>query len=262
VSTRPRLDDLLKTAIGNPEFLPNPLHRLLAAVARHKPLLIITTNYDNLLEKAFDVPDDRGMAVPYEVVVTQADELAYADEADSDQLGPEHAGAVWHWVSGQDEPDFRPVMGSHLTFDLSERSVIYKIHGSVPRCDSGWRGGYLIAEEDYARFLGQMQNIIPPAITSLIGKKVAVGCGSRTVPLYSLLFLGYGMHDWNLRVLLEELQVGRRMAGQEQHYAFMRSLDPMEEELLKKRGVEPYNCDLGEMVSTMTELLHGHLRPN
>jgi hypothetical protein len=259
VATRPSLDQLLKDQIGNPAFNPNPLHYLLARVARRTPLLIITTNYDDLLERAFDDPKDNGGPLPYEVVVTPADELAYAQELDDEgEPGPEHAGAVWHRVSGQDQDDFHPILGSQLTFDLSKRSVIYKIHGSVPR-GNAWRGGYLIAEEDYARFLGQMEKrgIIPEAITSLIGRKIRmpVGVKYKTVPVYSLLFIGYGMNDWNLRVLLEELQVGRRVAGEELHYAFMRNPDQMEKRLLEKRSVEVYDCDITHMVSKTSELI-------
>jgi hypothetical protein len=259
IATRPRLDDLLKDEIANPDFAPNPLHYLLARISRRMPMLIITTNYDDLLERAFNDPKDGEGPVPYEVVVTPADELAYAQQSqDEAEPGPEHAGAVWHWVSGQEEDDFTPILGSQLTFDLSRRSIIYKIHGSVPR-GNHWRGGYLIAEEDYARFLGQMEKrgIIPEAITSLIGRKtrISVGMRNKTVPVYSLLFLGYGMHDWNLRVLLEELQVGRRVAGEELHYAFMRNPDQMEKRLLEKRSVEVYDCDLTKMVSKTSELL-------
>jgi hypothetical protein len=88
IATRPRLDDLLTKEIANPQFAPNPLHHLLARVARIQPLLIITTNYDNLLEKAFDQPEDNLGPLPYEVVVTAADQLAYA------QL-PSHAPSGW-----------------------------------------------------------------------------------------------------------------------------------------------------------------------
>lgn len=192
VASRLSLDDLLKEQIGKPTFVPNPLHYLLARVARRTPLLIITTNYDDLLERAFNDPGDGQPPVSYEVVVTPADELAYAENVDSEaEPGPEHAGAVWHWISGEGQDDFKPILGSELAFDLNRRSVIYKIHGSVPR-GSTWRGGYLIAEEDYARFLGQMEKrgIIPDAITSQIGRKirVAVGMKEKTVPMYSWLW--------------------------------------------------------------------------
>jgi hypothetical protein len=255
VGTRPRLDNLLKIQISNPQFAPNPLHHMLARIARRQPMLIITTNYDDLLEKAFDSPADGGSPVPYELIVTPADDLAYpADSEDDLQVGPEYAGHLLHWKSGQDQTDFTHVRGFELSFDLTQRSVIYKIHGSVPRGNS-WPGGYIIAEEDYARFLGQMdrKGIVPEPIMSLIGKKIKVG-PNRAVPMYSLLFLGYSMRDWNLRVLLEQLRVGQRGVGLERHYAFMKAPHQIEREMLEQRRVKVFDCDLTRMVSKLSEL--------
>jgi SIR2-like domain len=264
VVSRPRLDELITRAVTCTTFVPNPLYRLLARVARLRPMLIITTNYDDLLEKAFDDPGDGKGQVPYEVVVTPADELAYemddayeTDEADV-QPGPEHAGGVWHWVSGTQEQDFSPILGSDVKIDLNIRSMIYKVHGSVPR-GSAWSGGYLIAEEDYARFLGRMEKggIVPEAISNLIGKKKSFTIGSRrrTLPIYSIIFLGYGMHDWNLRVLLEELRIGRRAPNEEVHYAVLKNPEAIEKQILEKRRVEVYDCDLVRFVSELSNRL-------
>ena len=57
----PRLQRKLREALANPQRSnePNVLHRLLASVARRTPLAIITTNYDDLIERALgDVPYD------------------------------------------------------------------------------------------------------------------------------------------------------------------------------------------------------------
>jgi hypothetical protein len=246
---RPDLDDFLKSEIADPVFNPNPLHYLLARVARHNPMLIITTNYDDLLEKAFDNPADGGGAVPYDVLVTPVDDLAY--EAVNDQTGPAHAGGIWYRQAGQ-TTEFERVADSDLPLDISQRSVIYKIHGSVPRGNS-WTGGYLIAEEDYARFLGRMEFIVPAAIQSHIKKKNREG--SAAVRDHSLLFLGYGMRDWNLRLLFEQLRVGRLPSNQEKHFAVLLRPDEMEVSFFKNRNVDVYNCDLNHFVSTVAARL-------
>src|SRR5262249_39665615 len=147
IQRRTNLDDLIRQEVANPTFAPNSLHYMLAQVARRKPLLIITTNYDDLLERAFDRPADGQPAIPYEVVATPADELAYVEDEEDGEIetGPEHGGAVWHRLSSEPAEDFKPVLGSELAFDLSNRSVIYKVHGSVPFLGGTWRGGYLIA---------------------------------------------------------------------------------------------------------------------
>jgi hypothetical protein len=249
VDARTGLDEFLKSEIADPNFSPNPLHHLLARIARAKPMLIITTNYDDLLEKAFDKPADGGEPVPYEVLVTPVDDLAYEAES-SEGTGPEHAGGIWRREAGGEQSDFTRVSGTELGLDINHRSVIYKIHGSVPRGTS-WAGGYLIAEEDYARFLGRMdrQGIVPGAIISHIVKKTKRG--SHAVRDYSLLFLGYGMRDWNLRVLLEQLHVGRQPSNRERHYAFVWRPDHMEESLFSKRNVEVYDCDLARFVASI-----------
>jgi hypothetical protein len=270
VSTRPKLDDLIRAQITNPHFVPNPLHYLLAEIAAIKPMLIITTNYDDLLERAFDAPRHGPNPVSYDVVVTPCDQLAYADDPDEGTqscepfFGPEHAGAVWvRRGSGNDCSDFEPILANTLTFDLKERSVIYKIHGSVSH-GAGWPGGYLIAEEDYARFLGRMERggIIPNAITNILRMKRRVQAGpsrSKSVPVYSMLFLGYSLSDWNLRVLLEELQLGRRAPGEEKHYAILRQQGleaRIAEQLLGRKSIQVYNCDLQMFV----EQMEGHLK--
>jgi hypothetical protein len=230
---------------------------MLARKARRRPMLIITTNYDDLIEKAFAEPDDGLGPVPHEVVVTPADDLAYAMEDDEDEngipieLGSRNRGAVWYWDSEDAKPDFEEKVAADLTFDLTKKSVIYKMHGSVPRGDA-WGGGYLIAEEDYARFVGRMGHagIVPPGIKAIIERKRRVA--PRVVaPVYSLLFLGYGIKDWNLRVLLEELHVGSRLPGSEAHYAVMRTVDSMDFELLTKKAVNVFRCDLGNMVANL-----------
>jgi hypothetical protein len=252
VTVRTDLDRLLKSEIANPSFNPNPLHHLLARIARGTPMLIITTNYDDLLEKAFDNPADGAGPVPYEVLVTPVDDLAYEAES-NDETGPEHGGGIWHREAGGQQLDFTRVADTDLCLDISRRSVIYKIHGSVPRGTS-WPGGYLIAEEDYARFLGRMdQGMVPGAIVSHIVKKTKTGAGN--VRDYSLLFLGYGMRDWNLRVLLEQLHVGRRASNQEKHYAFVLNPDQMEESLFRNRRVEVYDCDLARFVANIVSRL-------
>ena len=260
VSTRLQLDNLIKTEISQPEFHPNSLHRVLARIARQKPLLILTTNYDDLLERAFEAED-----TAYEIAVTPASDLAYVWTDDKDagdnsgdlRVGSESAGGILHWVRGQAQTDFKRVQSSQLSLQLDKRSMIYKIHGSIPRGEQS--PGYLIAEEDYARFLGRMDrngNIVPEQIIAHIGKqqKILIG-GNRAkkVLMHSIVFLGYGLHDWNLRVLLEGLQIGNKGRGEEKHYAFMRHPEKLEKELLEQRNVKVYDCDLARLADKLSQ---------
>jgi len=49
---RPQLDALLQETFGRNDFVPSETHRFLAEVAKSAPLLILTTNYDTLMEQA------------------------------------------------------------------------------------------------------------------------------------------------------------------------------------------------------------------
>jgi hypothetical protein len=253
-ATRRNLDRVIKTHIFNPKYQPNLLHRFLARVASIRPMLIITTNYDDLIERAFSAAE-----VPFEVVATPVNDLAYAgaDETGDNEIasgiGSEKAGGVLHWAADATPPqaDFVRVEARDVACNLTRNSVIYKVHGTVPR--AGGDGEYLIAEEDYTRFLGRMENsgIVPYAIRRKIMEKT----GERHVPRNSLLFLGYGIHDWNLRVLLEELRIGQGRSNEERHYAIMRECEREERELLQSRKITVYNYDLSKFTREIGERL-------
>ncbi len=266
VAPRPTLDEMITETLSNPAFKPNALHHFLAAGALKKPMLIITTNYDNLLEQAF-----RNVGAPFEVVATPVNDFVYVGEVEpigykaADQVGTELAGGVLHFcwmpeeiskIDSVDEApdkdlcDFVRVNEKELLFDLNHRSVIYKVHGTVPLNDDGDRG-YLIAEEDYTRFLGRMENcgIVPTGVRAIITQKKKYA--GRNVPANHLLFLGYSIRDWNLRVLLEELKVGREQSTLEQHYAIMKKPEQEDYKLLTKRNINVYDWDLGEFATEM-----------
>jgi hypothetical protein len=252
-ATRTLLDRLLKRELGKPTLQPTQLHRLLAKIAAKKPMLVITTNYDNLMERAFDeynAANDH--AIKYDVVATSADTLYYDDEQED---GPEFRGAVQLRKGGAGP--FELCDPENVAPDLSTTSLIYKMHGSVGDGES-WDGGFLITEEDYVRFLGLMGpgGVLPSRITTEIIRRQS-GAGGRREPAHSLLFLGYGMEDWNLRVLLQELRIGTGRAGEEKHYAIMRDPNPIEVALLEKRGITAYDWDLKDFVSRIEPKLSG-----
>jgi hypothetical protein len=278
--SRLTLDVELTDWIGRAEFRPNGLHRLLARVARLQPLLIVTTNYDDLLERAFDelaAEQPELGPIPYEVIATAADLLAYRDTAAGDGgLGESilddqatapmsgHGGVLYRRIGGQpgrtDDDAFKEVYPAGLAFDLTRRSVIYKVHGSVPR-GANWDGGYLIAEEDYVRFLGKMdrEDIYPHAIKNIIRSKAARRQGRRK-KANALFLLGYSMSDWNLRVLMDQLGVGYGQPGTERHYGVFRQLDPISDQLLIKRNFTAFDLDLNDFVAQFSEAMEAGLR--
>lgn len=174
-STRSDLIDYLRQIFSR-DYPYGSIHRLLAGVPR--PMLIVTTNYDDLIERAFD---DAGK--PYHLVM----------HPESDD---KRAGAVRWWKPGATKPDesFTP---STLPLTVTDTTIIYKMHGSVQRSEAQreW-DSFIITEEDYISFLARMT-----------AKSGAVPSNFMLhIRNSSLLFLGYGLRDWNLRVMLQNLR--------------------------------------------------------
>ena len=122
------LYEYLRTAF-NADYPPNALHRLLVDVAvqlreRGRPgLLVLTTNYDDALERAFEDANE-----PYQVLWYDA---------------KRGSGHFMHRANGRVSPIRKP--NETLTGD---RALILKLHGAVDRTDPAV-DSYVITEDDY-----------------------------------------------------------------------------------------------------------------
>jgi hypothetical protein len=219
---RSGLCDVLNS-IFKPEFAPNALHRLLAQVAARKELLIITTNYDDMIERAFDEAK-----TPYHLVITAIEDL---------ELG----GTVKYRAPGrQDLVDEEP---SKLDVSLASASIIYKMHGSINRREPNV-GYYVITEEDYIKFLGRM---------SIVPDKIVASLTLKNNNIKRLLFLGYSLSDWNFRVMLDMLwNVGK---GREplRSYAIQRQPGKVEARIWDTKEVKVFDLDLQEFTDQLRE---------
>ena len=187
----------------------NDLHRFLAAVANN--LMVVTTNYDTLLEQAFLSIDK-----PYDLVVYPADNQEYAN------------GVLW-WPHGAKEPSkFKP---NQLDIqDLGKRNLIYKIHGSVNAETDRW-DSFVITEEDYVKFLSRMNNAVPAAFREYFSER-------------PFLFLGYSLRDWNMRVLLKEVSVPEITS-----WAILYQPSAFERKLWERRNVDMFDLKLEDFVA-------------
>ncbi len=188
-SARRRLRERLQEIFVR-EYAPSAIHTYLAELALKSdqeiaaqpdkqkdpgtPLLIVTTNYDDLLEQAF-----KRLNRPYDLVVYPTDRQDIA------------ASVLW-WRHGTAEPE--AVLPNSLYIDLEKTNVIYKMHGSIDR-EQKSMGSYVITEEDYIEFLSRMTT------ESAVPKQFMRYFRGR-----HFLFLGYGLGDWNLRVVLRNLR--------------------------------------------------------
>ena len=182
-------------------FEPGPIHRLLANNPTH--LLIVTTNYDDLIEQAFEAIDK-----PFAVLVHP---IEWKDRL----------GIVL--FKEPDDDDYREVdMTDPPEFMTNKYTLIYKMHGT---CDvsSDVRDHFLITEDDYATFLHKMPT--PEDVLHMFRER-------------RFLFLGYGLRDWNFRVMMVKLASQSPDPGKFQR-AWAVQLKPTEEEvrLLMSRNI-------------------------
>jgi hypothetical protein len=158
------------------ECSPGLLHNEIAGIEATR--LYVTTNYDDMLEKAL------APRQPHTIV-------------DRGEQG------LWVSVAGQ-TPLRVSSTGTEL-YDLlndpktqqPSRPILFKMHGSVDKANA-LNDHYLITEEDYVDFLGRAsKGYIPPYVDALMLNK-------------DFLFLGYSLEDWHVRVILRKLLAGPR----------------------------------------------------
>lgn len=199
------------------------LHKFLANI--DAPLLIITTNYDDLIERALDDRNKQeGKAVrPYDVVIHNTD-------------AKKGEYVLW-WPFGAKQPEDK-VHPKSLDIDLTERTVIYKMHGAVDRRQTQ-RHSYVISEDDYVDFLARMakKNAVPAIFADPFQTR-------------HFLFLGYGLNDWNLRVVLNRIPKGIRS------WAIQYRPRALESRFWQERGVEVYDFLLDDFVAKLEEAEH------
>jgi len=165
------------------DYPPNSVHRLLAGIpsamkakgAQPAHQLILTTNYDDALERAFDEKGEKYDLVWYEAKKKRG-----------------LCGKFVHRPPGE-EPRPIDVPNEYADLSLDERTVILKLHGAVDRADSA-RDSYVITEDNYIDYMVQsdISGQIPKTLREYMEDS-------------HFLFLGYSMGDWNLRVILNRI---------------------------------------------------------
>jgi len=227
VSGRPNLRLRLRELL-TPVAQVGPLHRMLASV--EAPQVIVTTNYDTLIEQAFDEKKK-----PYDLVI-------YPAEKKKDL-----ANAVLWWRHGESKPE--PIAYNELDIDLANTTVIFKMHGTTMSNTPAW-DHFVITEEDYVEFLSRMTTsaAIPQLLLSHFQQS-------------SFLFLGYGLRDWNLRVLLKNLskQLASRAGSMDDDevpsWAIQRNPSELERRLWQRRNVNIFDADLEVFVAEVSKRL-------
>ncbi len=174
----PLYDELRK--IYKADYPPTALHQFFAALPAlmrqqglTPQLMIVTTNYDDALGRAFRAANE-----PFDLVT-------YVAEGEA-------RGKFIHIApDGKTRPIDKP--NKYLGLSLDERTTILKIHGVVDRQNRA-RDSYVITEDHYIDYLAH-KDIAQQLPAQLLEK----------MSWSHFLFLGYSLRDWNLRVILHRI---------------------------------------------------------
>jgi hypothetical protein len=208
-------------------FLAEALVRLGASDKRYTPPLIVTTNYDNLIESALAA---RGISF---------DLVFYS--ADGDNRGCFCHAMPDGGVTPIDDPDHCVIVDPEI------RPVILKMHGFVDPAQSDGDGdSFVITEDHYIDYLASttaLETKLPPNIVRRLA-------GSH------LLILGYSLRDWNMRAILRVL---RTDWSKEQWWAVLLDPDPLDVRSWDKRNVTFYDMTLEEYMTGLRSFFDGWL---
>lgn len=200
-----RLHDLFDA-----DYVPTSLHRLLAGIPaivrtleRSNYQLIVTTNYDDGLERAFEAAGEEFDLVTYIAEGPMRGKFLHRD--------PFGVEAVVE------------VPNEYEQLSVDERTVIVKIHGAVDRVNPE-NDSYVITEDHYIDYLTRTD------IKSLLPVKL-----SAKLTRSHFLFLGYSLTDWNLRVILHRLWGAQRLRFTS--WAVQLNPEPIDRESWAQRGV-------------------------
>jgi hypothetical protein len=161
-------------------YPPTSLHRLFAclpALLREQgrpQLLLLTSNYDDLLERALEEAGEAFDVVWYEA-----------------KRGPLQGRFLHRSPAGDVVAIERP--NEYTDLSLDERPVVLKLHGAVDR-DNAKSDSYVITEDSYIEYL----------VGGDVGGQIPFSLLERMADSH-FLFLGYSMRDWNLRVILSRI---------------------------------------------------------
>ncbi len=211
------------------DYPPTALHNFFAALPGNleakgyapQSMLIVTTNYDDLMERAF-----KQAGVPFEMVSYIAD--------------GEHRGKFLHWsLDGEGQVIERPNEFRELSLD--KHPVILKIHGDVDR-QGGDKDSFVITEDHYIDYLTRtnISNLVPVTLAARL----------RTS---HFLFLGYSLRDWNLRVILHRIWGEQKLSWRS--WAIQLDPDPLEVEFWRKRGVDILRVRLEDYIEGLSRSL-------
>ncbi len=236
---RKDLWDLLKQVI-TPKNTPTRTHKLLAKAAQYHlqqkgagDYLIITTNYDCLMENALDNMtnelDQPAPPVPYVVLTTRKGDPKVLIRC-SEAVENREVLKTRYWN--------KSYPSSFVLSKSQSLVIIYKIHGCLHPDLAYEDEGLVISDNDYVDYVSQMSKIgiIPATVSELMRDK-------------RMWFLGYSLSDWNVRSIYETVKRKSDPDGKNiKDYSVMYSVGDFESLFFEKNNITIFQASLNEFV--------------
>lgn len=230
------LEDALREEVQPPRRAPGSVHRFLANLpktlrslgAAESCQLIVTANYDNALERAFDEAEEN-----YDLAVYLPSKGTFLYVPYDGEPKP---------VDDASRDDSFPIV---MPRGRLKQTVIMKVHGGIDQPEGFVDSqGCVITEDDYIGYMskGGIESIVPTQLLAKLRR-------SR------FLFLGHEMHDWNLRVFLLRV-LGEGGLSKYPSWALQREASELDERFWQKLGtVELFADRLDDYVKELGESL-------
>ena len=227
---RPRLSELVEEIIRDHYTQPSAVHGFLAELPRRlresgrpfERLVVLTTNYDAVLERTFDA-----LGEPYHLFL-------YNQHGDWE--GRFTHRAPDGRLTAVRQPDGLRHLGGN-------DPVIVKLNGGIdPRGEL--KGSFVVASEDFERLSTRIREVMPAAVWRLLTAR-------------SLLFLGHGLREADVRALTKELKAERSVSA-----SWAVQLPKQEPEFwANTRGIHLIEAELGWYLALLTKQVLARLGP-
>jgi hypothetical protein len=213
------------------DYPPTSVHQALASLTgglgqiserRLRYPLLVTTNYDDLLERAF-------------VESNQPFDLVYVEATGRGR------GKFWHRPPN-DSPRLIERPNTYRGLSLDQRPVILKAYGSIDRTDTtAERDSYVITEDDFIDYLPHpdFSTFCPVPLPEKLKRS-------------HHLFLGYHIADWSHRVILRRIWSSQE--GDLEPWVVQEQLSPVEETYWNARKAKIIRASLSDFVLGLSEM--------
>ncbi len=184
--------------------------------------VVVTTGYDHAFEQALEERDQ-----PF-------DTLAYV-------AGGRDRGRFVH-LRADGDACLVELPNAYVDVPIGERVVLVKVYGQVDLDPGRDRESFVVSEDDYIAYLAQTEvtNVLPVTVAAKLRRS-------------HLLFLGYGLGDWTLRVFLQRVWPDERPSYRS--WAVEPDVDPLERDSWRHRGVDLVESELEPYLERLIALL-------